>query len=403
MDPITHMLHTPVVTAEHLPVVEPIYQTTLFRMPSHAVAVHAEQATRPTAYYTRWGNPTTRYLEDQLCALSSTDGALIFPSGMAAIATTLLTLAQPGATVAVSTRLYGDTTRFIVEELPLRGVHLEFFDSGNQEDCTRVLAGGCQIMYVETLSNPELTLADLAWLCRLAQRSGTLTVCDATFTPPGNLRMPVPGMDVVLHSLSKYIGGHYAVSGGAVLASASVLARIWQKQILYGACIDPHAAWLLSQGVKTLGLRLQRQNASALAVAQYLAAHEAVASVRYPMLASDPQYALAQTLLAGGGGVIAFTVHGGMPAAIRLIENTKVIGLSVSVGGIHSCIEHAQSMSHSMLSTMVHSAAPGPVAYCAPEEALLRLSVGIEEPADLMADLAQAFAAIQDTHRTEGT
>ncbi|WP_437571586.1 trans-sulfuration enzyme family protein [Sorangium sp. So ce542] len=386
----SRLLLTKPVAAENVPVVQPIYQTTLFRMPSYDAAVGAEHATRPSSYYTRWGNPTVSFLEKQLASLAETETAIGFPSGMSAITTVLLALNDPGDTLAVSTRIYGDSSRFCAEEMRRFGYEVRFFVPEDTAQLEDLLRRGCRSVYFETLSNPELILPDCKQICRLASRYGATSICDATFTPPGVLETSTLGADVVVHSLTKYLSGHFAVHGGAAMCSDALAEKIWRKQTLYGSCMDPHAAWLVSEGLKTIHVRVAQQNASAARIAEFLEMHPRVTSVRYPRLRSHPQHDRARELLDGGGGVISFSVAGPASNIARLLEAPRLIGLSVSLGGIYSVIEHAQSMSHSMVQEAGGEASGG----SRPADDLFRLSVGLEDADDLIADLAQALATL---------
>ncbi|CAG1017628.1 methionine-gamma-lyase [Burkholderiaceae bacterium] len=389
MERFTRLLKVPNVKATHDPVVQPIYQTSMFRMPDHRVAAATEHAVHPDSYYTRWGNPTVQYLENQLSTLLGCNASLVFPSGMSAITTTLLSMVGPRDLVAVSSGLYGDTTRFFVEELRHWGVEVALFDPSRPDTLPALVRRGAKLVYYESISNPELRIADFDAIHAACDSHDVVTVCDCTFSPPGVLSEKLRPADLVIHSLTKYIGGHCAVFGGSVSGWQSLIDRIWHKQALLGACMDPQAAWQLSQGLKTLELRIARQNATALQLAQRLAAHRAVEQVHYPLLDTRPgARAAANKYLVGGGGVIAVALKGGEPAAVRLVEQTRVFGLSVSLGGVASCIEHAQSMSHSMLAALDERALSG---VAAPADNLVRLSVGLEDATDLQQDLLTAL------------
>jgi cystathionine beta-lyase/cystathionine gamma-synthase len=391
MDRFTRFLKVPNVMARHDPVVQPIYQSSIFRMPDHQVAAATEEAVHPTSYYTRWGNPTVSYLENQLSTLLGCNATLVFPSGMSAITTTLLALVSPGERILASCALYGDTTRFFVEELRRFGIEVDFFDPSRPQRLPALLARGAKVVYFESISNPELRVADFDAIRSACESRDVITVCDCTFSPPGVLGEKVRAADLVIHSLTKYMSGHYTVFGGSVSGWQSLIDRIWHKQALYGACIDPQAAWQISQGLKTLELRIARQSATAQLLAQRLASHRHVEQVFYPPLDPRPEVAsLAQKYLTGGGAVITAALKGGRAAAVRLIENTEVFGLSVSLGGITSCAEHAQSMSHSMLGAM-DEAALADAGVNRPADNLVRLSVGVEHPNDLLRDLTSAL------------
>ena len=381
----SRLLKVQPVIAENSPICQPIYQTAVFQMPSYEEAVRCEQATQPIAYYSRWGNPTVRFLEEQLVAITGYERALIFPSGMSAITTTLLSLVKKGDTLLASNRLYGDTLKFLIEELPRLGVMVRFFDI---EKIDSIEEREATFLYFETMSTPDLVVANLSKVRELAKRLGALSIADATFTPPGNIKLYLPDfVDLSIHSLTKYASGHFASTGGALLTSSVLAEKVWHTQALYGACMDAHAAWLISQGLKTLPLRIAHQNNSALEIANFLAKHPKVSAVHYPFCDFHPQFSLAASQFHGGGGVVSFSLKGGKEEAIELLQRVELIGLYVSLGGVHSCIEHAQSMSHSMV-TKEHQEAANNGEH---SEDLIRLSVGIENLQDLISDLRQAF------------
>nr|AJF34467.1 cystathione beta lyase [Eleftheria terrae] len=369
--------------------VQPIYQSSIFHMPDHRVAAATEHAVHPHSYYSRWGNPTVSYLENQLSALMGTEASLVFPSGMAAITTTLLTLLGPGDRVAMSSALYGDTTRFFLEELRRWGVVVSLFDPCEPRALPALIEQGARLVYFESISNPELRIADLDAIHAACRGRPVLTVCDCTFSPPGVLAEGQRPADLCLHSLTKYLSGHYSVFGGSVSGPQALIDRIWHQQSLYGSAIDPQAAWQISQGVKTLQLRIARQSASAALLAEALCGHPRVERVFHPSLQCGPGTA-ARRHLSAGGGVLSVSLKGGEAAALRLVERTRVFGLSVSLGGVSSCIEHAQSMSHSMLDAMDAQMLAQSGARI-PPDGLVRLSVGIEEPEDLLQDLMAAL------------
>jgi cystathionine beta-lyase/cystathionine gamma-synthase len=406
MERFTRLQKVPNVIAEHDPVAQPIYQSSMFRMPDHQVAAATENVVHPTAYYTRWGNPTVSFLENQLSTLLGCNATLVFPSGMAAITTTLLALLSPGDRVAASRSLYGDTTRFFMEELGRFGIQVDLFDPSRPQSLARLVKQGAKLVYYESVSNPDLRVADFDAIHAACESRHVITVCDCTFSPPGVLGENVRAADLVIHSLTKYMGGHYTVFGGSVSGWQSLIDRIWHKQSLYGACIDPQAAWQLSQGLKTLELRIARQNASALAIARKLAAHRHVEQVFYPLLDPRPEVAAAaHKYLEGGGGVVTVALKGGRDAAVKLVESTRLFGLSVSLGGIASCAEHAQSMSHSMLAAM-DGQELAEAGVSVPADNLVRLSVGIEAPNDLTRDLLEALEqcgpGVANARRREG-
>lgn len=387
----TKLLKTPVVAASNTPVVQPIYQTSLFRMPTYRVAVETESQVHPIAYYSRWGNPTVSHLENQLSNLLETDGSLIFPSGMSAITTTMFALAAPGQAVAISDSLYGDTTRFFLEDLAKWGVEVHTFDQSNAETL-RALSPSrpFSFVYYEALTNPDLKPIDLPPIQEFCRERSILSICDSTFVPPFMLRQGARLADIIIMSLTKYVGGHSSAFGGSVSAERSLCERIWHTQSLYGAAIDPGTAATISQGLKTLELRISRQSKSALRLAEVLSAHPRVEHVIYPGLPNYAFSSLADRYIDMGGGVLSFFLRGDESSIARFIESVKVVQISVSLGGLHSCIEHAEAMSHSMLKAMDDHVLDSSRAQ-RPDAALMRLSVGVEDVTDLEADVLRAL------------
>lgn len=386
MHKITKMIHTDVVSEQNVPMVQPIHQTTLFKMPSYEEAIKHEHLINPSSYYTRMGNPTTQYLADQLCNITGYDKALIFPSGMAAIFTTIMALFQKGNKIAISNRLYGDATILFTIELTKLGVEVGHFDILNLVTLENLLKQGYNIIYFESLSNPDLVLADIDVLSLLSVQYNAISICDATFTPPGMIIDISNKIDICIHSLTKYISGNFAVSGGAVLTKTKkrLFEQIWEKQSLYGTCIDPHASWLISLSLPTLELRTKQQSINARKIAEFLKSHPKIKNVIYPKMDNYSQKKLSEKILIHGGGIIAFTLNN--VSVTRIIENTKIITLAVSLGGCKSLIEHTGPMSHSKIKGNVQNNLLKVTTH-----ELIRLSVGLENVEDLIEDLKNAF------------
>lgn len=383
MNEFTKMIHTPIVESSNIPITQPIYQTTIFEMPSFKNSLEEEESTNPKSYYTRMGNPTVEYLATQLCYLTGYEKSLIFPSGMAAICSTFLALCKPGTKVAVSTRLYVDTLAFVLHELPKLGVVVCFFDVLNLKTLKNVLAEGCSIVYFETLSNPDLTLADIEQIKQISSSYETIIIGDATFTPPGIMKPKFYNMfDICIHSLTKYIGGHSAISGGTVLTSSEIFNKIWRIQALYGSCMDPQSAWIVSLGLQTLALRTEKQGENAKIIAEYLSGHPKVKFVNYPTLSNYLQKDLNKSLLCNGGGVISFELMN-IQAIETFIDNLTLIKRSISLGGNKTCIGHSNSMRSSKIgdSNII-------------SDEMVRMSVGIENAQDLILSLENAFEYI---------
>jgi len=381
----TRVVHHPTCESALPPVATPLYQASTFRAQHARTLAQCADAVQPQAFYTRWGNPTIEVFEKVMADLEGGERCLAFASGMAAVSTTLLTLLGPGDHVVASKSLYTGTTRLLTEDLPRFGVEVDFVDPTDSEAFARaVRMEKTRLFYLESPTNPTLELVDLAAVCQLGMEMGILIVVDNTFATPHNQRPLELGADVVLHSATKYLGGHTDVVGGCAVTDAETAQRLWHRRTLLGGSIDPFAAWLLLRGLKTLALRVEAQNRNALAIARALEDHPAVHRVIYPGLPSHPQHELARRQMSGFGGMVAFDLAGGREAGVRLVESTSLAVLAVSLGGVETLVEHAASMSHAQLSDEQLQQAgilPG----------LVRLSVGIEDPDDLIADLCQAL------------
>lgn len=380
----TRTVHHPPAEAGSPPVATPLYQTSTFRAEEAATIARYAEQTQPQAYYTRWGNPTVEVWEKVMADLEGGERCLAFASGMAAVSTTLLGLLSPGDHVVAGASLYTGTTEVLSADLPALGITVDFVDPTDPEAFARAVREKTRMLYLETPTNPTMLLTDLAAVCKLGRELGIPTVVDNTFATPYNQRPLSAGAGVVIHSATKYLAGHSDVIAGCVVTDAETAERLWHKRTMLGGSLDPFAAWLLLRGMKTLAVRIERQNHNALAVARALESHPAVSRVIYPGLPSHPQHELAARQMSGFGGMVAFEVAGGRAAGVRLVESTRLAILAVSLGGVETLIEHPASMSHAPLSDEQLRRAGIP-------PGLIRLSVGIEDPQDLIADLEQAL------------
>lgn len=382
----TRAVHHPDVVARSVPLAAPLYQSATFRLAAASIGAEYAAEVHPSSFYTRWGNPTTEVWEKVVADLEGAERGLAFASGMAAISTTLLALLRPGDHVVAANSLYAATTELLNRELRGLGVETTFVDATSPENFERAVTPRTRLFYVETPDNPNLLLTDIAAVARLAHRHGITVLADNTFASPINQSPLALGADLVVHSATKYLCGHSDVIGGCVVGRSDLLDRVWRQQKLLGGCLDPHAAWLLLRGIKTLAVRVERQNENASRIAAFLAEHPAVALVRYPGLASHPQHALACRQMHGFGGMLSFELKAGRAGGLRLVEATRLMVLAVSLGGVETLIEHAATMTHAPLSD-------DELARAGISPGLIRLSVGIEDADDLIADLERALAA----------
>ena len=364
----------------------PIFQSVTYDLHDRAYADIERTGGESTWWYTRLRNPTIEAAATKLAALEHADGAVVFSSGMAAIATTLLALVGAGGRVVASRDLYGDVFTLFAGELPRHGRSTSFVAIDDIDGWERELAAGADLLYVETLSNPMLRVANLPRLAELARGAGAIAVADATFTPPTELRALHHGFDVVLHSATKYLNGHSDLVAGAMAGRADAVSAVRAQAAILGGCIDPHGAWLLDRGLKTLAVRMQRQRENALAIARALAAHAEVEAVAHPCLEDHPDHALARTLLPAGCPLLSFRVRGGDARAVALLGKLEIVRQATSLGGVETLASAPHNTSHLGLSVDERRAAgilPGTI----------RLSVGIEHAPDLLADLTSALDA----------
>ena len=365
----------------------PIVQSTIFELRDAAHGAELSAATAPPAFYTRWGNPTTRQAETILAELEQGEACLVTSSGMGAISSTILSFLKSGDHVVAGRALYAGTTELLSEVLPRFGVEVDFVDQTDLDQVRAAVRDETRILYVETLTNPTLHLADLDGLAAIARAAGLISMIDSTFATPANVRPIEHGFNLVLHSLTKYLNGHSDLIGGAVIGMQASIDRIWYHTKILGPSMSPFESWLLIRGLKSFTVRMERHNRNGAAIAAFLAGHSKVEAVHYPGLTSHPQHELAARLLSGYGGMVSFEVRGGVEAGRRLIEAVQLIKLAVSLGGTESLIIHPSSTTHAMIPRATREAA-------GITDGLIRLSVGIEEIEDLVADLESAFEQV---------
>jgi len=364
----------------------PIYQSSTFAFPSAEEGARRFEGSSGGLIYTRLGNPTIAALEECVAALEGGVGAVGTAAGMAAVAATVLALVDAGQHVAGTHPLYGPSRGLLEKHLARFGVTSTFVPAGDGQALRAALRPDTRLVFVETPANPTLDLVNLEEAADLAHRHGARLVVDNTFASPHLQRPLEHGADVVLHSMTKFLNGHSDVVAGIVVArEEGVLARLRDVVQAFGFNMDPHQAWLVLRGVRTLGMRVERAQANAMTIAPWLERHPMVKWVRYPGLPSHPQHELARRQMDGPGAMIAFELHGGVEAGRRLMNAVRLITLAVSLGGIESLIEHPASMTHRSVGEEERrrqGITPG----------LVRLAVGCEDVEDLLADLEQALA-----------
>ena len=342
---------------------------------------------QPGHVYSRNTNPTVEVFEAKVRALEGAEASTSFATGMAAVSSTLFAILAPGDRVVSIRDTYGGTDRIFNEFLPRWGVEVVLCDTGDTAAIEREVAAGCSVLYLETPTNPTLKVLDLRRLATAAHAAGATLVVDNTFATPVNQNPLALGADLVLHSATKFLGGHSDAMGGVVCGSEELVRRIFHYREINGASLDAMSAFLLTRGMQTLELRVERQNASAQRIAEFLYGHPAVEAVHYPGLVSHPGHEVATGQMRGFGGVLAFEVRGGNSAMEQVVTSLKLAHRAASLGSVGTLVGPPSLTSHVELTPEQRAAAGIP-------EGLIRYSVGIENVEDLIADLRAALDAL---------
>jgi len=359
-------------------VMTPIYQTSTFAF---------RGVNQPGPFdYSRSGNPTRKVLETCLASLEGGTAGFAFATGMAA-ETTVLMMFEAGDTVLVHNDLYGGTHRLFESVLRGKQIAARYVDLRDPAQAEAAFTGRVKAVWIESPTNPLMNLVDLEAVAAMAHRHGAIAICDNTFLTPYYQRPLDFGVDIVVHSTTKYINGHSDVVGGTVVVKDPALAeKIGFLQNAIGTCAGPQDCFLVLRGIKTLAVRMEEHNRNALAIARWLSSQPKVAAVLHPGLETHPQHALARKQMRGYGGTFSFRLHGGQDAVFRMLENVRLFTVAESLGGVESLIEHPV--------TMTHASVPAEVLErmgITPD--LIRISVGIEDLDDLLADLDAALAS----------
>jgi cystathionine beta-lyase/cystathionine gamma-synthase len=386
----TRVNHPPdvIVPAGNRPLVAPIYQTVKFAFESLEETMRAYRGEREGYYYTRQANPTSRQLEKLLAELQGRDDCIALGSGTAAVAGCLLSLARAGEHVLCFVETYGPTRQLIQGLLGRFGVEHTMLSIEDDTGIERVLAGRpTRLVWFESPTNPVTRIADIGRITRAAHAHGALTVLDNTFA--GFHNHGQYGIDVFVHSLTKYASGHGDVMGGAIIARDELIRGMRRDTVLLGALLDPHAAFLVMRGMKTYYLRFDAQAASAARIAAFLDGHPAIAQVNYPGLASHARHALAREQMHDFGSIVSFDLEGGLDAARILSEALEFFAITPSLGSVESLVMPAQLLRPRGLTAEQ-------VAISGIGDGTVRLSIGIEDPGDLIADLEAALTRVSD-------
>lgn len=358
------------------PVVTPI---------SQSVSYVQEPGTSAAPRYTRYGNvPNIELVERRLAMLEGAEAAVVLSSGMGATACAMLALLRPGDHLLSSSWIYGGSHKLFTQELTGMGIDVTLVDPLAPRSWRREMRQTTRAIFVESPVNPTCRVLDLSFLANLAKDSGVALVVDSTFASPVNFRPLEHGADVVIHSTTKYLNGHHDILGGAVMGTASYVDEVRGKMMVWGQAADPFAVWLLERGLKTLDVRVRRQNENALALATWCESRPEFARVHYPGLASSPDHEIADRLLDGYGGMMAVELAAGGDGTARFLDNLRLVTHAPSLGGVDTLVSEPRYTSHAHMTPEERAAIGIP-------DGFLRFSVGIEDVGDLIADFEQAL------------
>ena len=370
-------------------VVPPIYLTSTYIFPSAKEGASRFAGKSKGVIYSRFTNPTVSNLEVRLAALEGGEMAIATASGMSAITLTLLHFLKTGDSIIAHRVLYGGTCELLFHIIEQRyGIKVKVVDFNDIVAVKKAIDKTTKVIYFESPPNPLMEIVDINKVTNLAKKHHIITVFDNTFAPPP-LQYPLKlGIDIVIHSLTKYLGGHSDLIGGAVIGSKKLLQPLFTESfIFFGPTMSPFTAYLAMRGMETLEIRIKKQSESTIKIAQFLETHPKITKVYYPGLKSHPQHKIAKLQMTGFGSVLSFEVKGGYQAGEKLVNSVKVIDLAVSLGAVESLIEHPASMTHSEMTSEERKKA-------GISDAIIRLSIGLEDIDDLMNDLKQALDKI---------
>ena len=365
----------------------PIYETSTFVFKSAEQGAARFADTEEGYIYTRLGNPTIRALERNVAELENGEDARACASGMAAIYTAVTSIVKKNDHVVATDCLYGGTLKLFSDILPKFGIEFTLVDSSNVANVEAAIKENTKLIFVETPANPTLKLTDLQAVSEIAKEHGVTTMVDNTFVSPYFQRPLELGTDIVIHSLTKYLGGHSDLVGGIIVGSNTFFKTLDPLLKNTGATLGPFEAWLTLRGIKTLPIRMERHNENAIKVAEFLETHPKIKKVYYPGLKSHPQHELARRQMSGFGGTLSFELKGGLEAGRKLMNSVKLCLLAVSLGAVETLIQHPASMTHAIVPKEERLKA-------GITDSLVRISVGIEDVTDIIQDLKQALEKI---------
>jgi len=364
----------------------PIFQSSTYKLTDERYAGWAAGA-QHTLLYARLSTVNSDAVAQKLASLEGGEDAETFSSGMAAISTTLMAMLNQGDHIVASTDIYGGTYGLLTEEFPRFGISTTMADMRDTASYEAAIQPNTKILYIETLTNPVLKICDIEAMAEVAKRHNLLLIIDNTFASPWGCKPLTMGVDLVIHSTTKYLGGHSDILGGAVVGSKEHIAKIFMRKVHFGAAPDPHSCYLLERGMRTLDVRMPRICENAFTLATRLEQHDAIERVYHSQLESHPDYEVGQRILPHGSGMIAFVVKGGDEAALKFMRKLNLIYEATSLGGVESLIECPFNSSHMFVPEDVRVEAgvvPG----------FVRLSVGIEDAEDLWSDIEGALASL---------
>jgi cystathionine beta-lyase/cystathionine gamma-synthase len=365
-------------------VVTPLVQSSTFAFASHDAMLEAFHAKDSGVVYSRYSNPTLAACESRLAAIEGAESSLAFSSGMSAITSTVLSFVRAGERILAQREIYGGTHEFFSHWAPRMGIEVDWFGVGEEQAFAAGLARRPAVVYLETPTNPTLRSVDLRDAGARARAAGAVSIVDGTFASPVNQRPLDLGIDLVVHSATKYLAGHSDLIAGCVCGSRERIQTVWKARKVLGGTLDPHGAFLLERSLRTLAVRVEAHNQNGLEVARFLERHAGVERVYYPGLPSHPDHETARRQMSGFGGMVTVNVRGDGKAAIRFAESLQLFRLAASLGGVESLVSIPATSSHFALSAQERERAGVP-------DQMVRLSLGIEDAEDLIRDLDQAL------------
>jgi methionine-gamma-lyase len=368
-------------------VTTPIYQTSTFAFSDARELASAVRGEKKSFVYSRWSNPTVERLEEKLALLESVEDSAFFASGMAAISTAVLATVKKGDKVVAIRDLYGETYRLFTETLPDFGIEVFLVDTNDYKKLAEALEKNPKLVYIETPTNPTLKVVDISLVSKLAHERGAMLFVDNTFASPINQKPIIHGADVILHSATKYLNGHADVIAGAVAGNKEIIAKVKKLRRVFGGTLDPHAAWLVLRGMKTMALRVRTQNRNAQKLAEYLQNHPKVKSVFYPGLKTHPEHEVAKKQMSGYGGMLSFEIAGSKEQAMKFTQSIRVGYLAGSLGGIETLVSQPSTLTHTQLSEEDRKRT-------GISDTLIRVSVGIEDIDDIIEDFKLALESV---------